>query len=585
MASSVSQTRARRRWFVDRQFLLRSETGVRQIRISRRDQILTTAIGAGLIAWAAATSLSTALFAVRHIETSETIEHLEMGYAQLISRLSRDATDAPDIVGVYQDSPSIGQRLAAHNNLLSTQVEGLEQSLAALRADRNVLAEQMAAVSVTLSETRSSLHGTRSELADANAEIVRLSDATAAATGSRDSALAEVREARALAIRETRRADEAEAHAADLGDQVDELSLAVRSASRTVETVAEERDALLAERETLTASLADANNQVAALTESLDGAQTQITTMISSQDGLAVITDGLTQDLDAARAELADAQTEIAGLTQALDAAQQNAMAITWTRDVLVDAHDALAARVRRSDDELVALQAVQEQFVADLRNRLEVQVEGLQVALATTGLDVDQLVIALNASEAGAAGGPLVPELPDYLLGHDGWTDAHEVLGLAEQTNGLIQVANALPVGRPVTEDTRLSSGFGVRRDPFTGRSARHEGLDFAGAFGLPIYATAPGTVVFAGWRGAYGRLVEVQHAFGLTTRYAHLASIAVEEGQSVGFGTEVGTLGSSGRSTGPHLHYEVRVQSVPRDPMVFLTAGYDVLEITTPE
>ncbi len=117
----------------------------------------------------------------------------------------------------------------------------------------------------------------------------------------------------------------------------------------------------------------------------------------------------------------------------------------------------------------------------------------------------------------------------------------------------------NALPTGLPLGKDFHITSGFGIRNDPFTGQLAMHEGLDFVSSVGSPVYATAGGTVTRSGWDGSYGNVIEVTHIEGYTTRYAHLEKRLVEQGVVVTRGQQLGLLGTTGRSTGPHLHYEV--------------------------
>jgi len=125
-----------------------------------------------------------------------------------------------------------------------------------------------------------------------------------------------------------------------------------------------------------------------------------------------------------------------------------------------------------------------------------------------------------------------------------------------------------------------RITSGFGYRRDPFNGRPAMHSGIDFEGPIGAPVFAAARGRVSFAGWRSGYGRTVEVTHPNGLMTRYAHLSRIDVREGQLVKAGARLGGLGSTGRSTGPHLHFEVRFNERAINPRPFLETARDVLK-----
>ena len=132
-------------------------------------------------------------------------------------------------------------------------------------------------------------------------------------------------------------------------------------------------------------------------------------------------------------------------------------------------------------------------------------------------------------------------------------------VKNLTQNWTSQLNWLHALPTGIPVGKDFRITSGFGIRNDPFTGQLAMHEGLDFVADVGAPIVVTAAGTVTRSAWDASYGNVVEVSHAEGFTTRYAHLSKRIVEVGQKVQRGETIAELGSTGRSTGPHLHYEV--------------------------
>jgi murein DD-endopeptidase MepM/ murein hydrolase activator NlpD len=134
------------------------------------------------------------------------------------------------------------------------------------------------------------------------------------------------------------------------------------------------------------------------------------------------------------------------------------------------------------------------------------------------------------------------------------------------------------MPVRRPLSGEASVSSPFGYRPDPFLGRPALHPGVDLVQTFGAEIYSTAAGRVVHAGPFGGYGNMVEVDHGNGLATRYGHMSEVLVTEGQEVKAGAVLGRIGSTGRSTGPHLHYEVRVNEEPVDPERFLEAGADM-------
>lgn len=150
--------------------------------------------------------------------------------------------------------------------------------------------------------------------------------------------------------------------------------------------------------------------------------------------------------------------------------------------------------------------------------------------------------------------------------------------MGLSE-ARALEEAARSIPIARP-TEGTPKSSGFGVRLDPFTGQPAFHSGLDFSGGLYTPVLATGPGVVAFTGVRAGYGNTIEIDHGKGLKTRYAHLQAIAVRPGQRVAVGQRIGGMGSTGRSTGPHLHYEVWVNGRAKNPDRFVKAGDYVLQ-----
>lgn len=138
------------------------------------------------------------------------------------------------------------------------------------------------------------------------------------------------------------------------------------------------------------------------------------------------------------------------------------------------------------------------------------------------------------------------------------------------ERWNGLRRLNEVLPLGKPVK--SRITSNYGTRNDPFTGKPKKHRGIDFAGKIGTELMAVAPGRVISAGERVGYGTTVEIDHGLGFTTLYAHLSQINVSRGDWVRPGTVIGLAGSSGRSTGPHLHYEIRYKGAPFDPTKFV-------------
>ena len=175
--------------------------------------------------------------------------------------------------------------------------------------------------------------------------------------------------------------------------------------------------------------------------------------------------------------------------------------------------------------------------------------------------------------ADKGGVGGPLVaidnPALFDTKV-----KELDEALNLLDKMKS---EARRLPIANP-SPGHSISSTFGVRKDPLLGTPAMHSGMDFRAPQGSDAHVTAAGTVISAGWNGGYGRMVEVQHEGGFTTRYGHLSKILVKEGQKLSAGAVVGKVGSSGRSTGPHLHYEVRRNGDALNPVRFLKAGKKV-------
>jgi len=190
---------------------------------------------------------------------------------------------------------------------------------------------------------------------------------------------------------------------------------------------------------------------------------------------------------------------------------------------------------------------------------------------LADLGLDLGK--IAPSLAPPRAAGGPFVPATASTLSAFD--RQIYRVRLMRGQVERLTRTLAAVPIRKPMTGELEWTSGFGMRQDPFVRGPAMHTGLDIRADTGEPARATAAGTVTMAGWSGGYGKMVEVDHGNGFATRYGHLSAIDVEVGQSVRIGQIVGRVGSTGRSTGPHLHYETRVDGDAVDPQKFLRAG----------
>jgi murein DD-endopeptidase MepM/ murein hydrolase activator NlpD len=187
----------------------------------------------------------------------------------------------------------------------------------------------------------------------------------------------------------------------------------------------------------------------------------------------------------------------------------------------------------------------------------------------------LDDLGVNLSKIHTRGIGGPFVPLKPPHSGASDFERQLYRVNLARADVDRYSQALVTVPVRKPVIGEIDMSSPFGVRMDPFLHRPAMHTGLDMRGESGEPVHATATGKVTIAGREGGYGNLVEINHGNGFSTRYGHLSEIDVKVGQTVHIGQTVGRIGSTGRSTGPHLHYETRIDGEAVDPQKFLRAG----------
>ena len=286
--------------------------------------------------------------------------------------------------------------------------------------------------------------------------------------------------------------------------------------------------------------------------------------------------ESLRSQLDELKTDMVDV-TRVHEGTAFIDPNNLELRQLVIERDLAADERDKLVTRVAELEDQLRDMESTQLLLFHRFSEVAEEKIDQIEASLTTTGLDVDDL-LEERKKESGS-GGPFIPL--DSVARDEG--PLHESLIALnvriERLTGLQNLAAVMPLDKPLTKYW-ITSGFGVRKDPFNGRFGRHNGLDFGGPYKSPVFSPGEGKVVYAGWRGRYGRLVEIDHGMGLVSRYGHLAKITVEDGEYVGRGSQLGLLGNSGRSTGPHLHFEVLHNGKPLNPLKFIRAGSDVLE-----
>ena len=243
-----------------------------------------------------------------------------------------------------------------------------------------------------------------------------------------------------------------------------------------------------------------------------------------------------------------------------------------------------------RSEQEVVAPLA---EIDARLQNLHKQHVAMLQGGLNVAKVKVERTADLMRRVKVGVpplqqeadTGGPFIPAKASSTSRFEEEFDAgiSGIQQTLQHNDDLIAAVEDFPLGLPLSTVERISSEYGYRRDPLRHSLALHGGVDFVSAYGSPVLATSKGTIVWAGPHGPYGNLVEIQHDNGVSTRYGHLRGVKVSLGQTVRTGDVIGWLGNTGRSTGPHLHYETRVDGRALDPKNFWQIRNDIQTLKT--
>lgn len=532
--------------FVDREVILRSQDRIKYLRISGRVQRYTAAAATVGVAWMLYATLAFFLsgYMVK-AKDAEIAEH-RLAYFDLLSEVSE-----------YQ-----GHFAQITRNLQSNQ----DFLLGLLNSDGDRIA---------------------GNLKSSDSEYARVAVA-------RDS------------LRDRLKAFEGELQ--DIAERNGDLHEKVATLQEALQWTEQERQSVTAARERLGQRLQETEQELALASASKSELETTVRTLLAelesreaANQNLATLRDEenrtsaavrkqLEADADAERARL---ETEIAALESELDQASVRETGLEKQIGTLEGALSRAldrGAELARTRDDLELQNTSLEGLIVDIRDQQKELVDrvnthtvdsisDLESVVASTGLDVDNLLAQVEGF-GDAQGGPFIPA--EDLLSADSAYELQVSVAMLDlrldRWDALQQLVAHLPMATPL-EHFEITSDYGYRRDPINGRSALHTGVDFGAPRNTPLYTTAPGVVSFAGWRGRYGRVVEIDHGFGIKTRYAHLNKISVKKGEEVGIGVEVGLLGSSGRTTGPHLHYEILFDGEFLDPMNFIKAGKNVL------
>lgn len=274
-----------------------------------------------------------------------------------------------------------------------------------------------------------------------------------------------------------------------------------------------------------------------------------------------------------AAARAAEVEATLEKMTEALEMASSERDQVIADSSEAVEHAETIIHDMRLLDEQ-------NERIFRQLEEAMTISVDPLSKMFENAGLDTDRLINQIKRGYDGS-GGPWEPisfSTKESVEDSSSFDRANSLLEQMSALNIYRIAAEGIPFAHPVKSDHRFTSGFGYRRDPMTGGRRMHNGVDFAAGKGTDIFSPADGTVTRAGWASGYGNVIYIKHEFGLETRYGHLSRIRVKKGQRVSRGQHIGDMGNTGRSTGTHLHYEVRVNDKPVNPMNFIEAAYNV-------
>ena len=521
------------KWFNDRELFLRGGGSLKYLRLTRARQLGLIAVGAVVALWLVGTTVATGYLGLNGLRAQRDIDDQKLAYLALLSDIGEYHQEFARIIGDFEGNQSVLLSRLAETAEGGEEGIGIDQIQNQLR-DTRIDKARMLVVRQALKSRLESFEADLRQLAARDADQkVRLESTLQTLEQARAEG-AEVVAARALLDEELRRV---ESDLDRLAGEKAELEL----------TLAETQDELNAHR-LENEALMRQSRAFHAEVESLYG---EVGAAPRRENRLGASILALQSDLDSARsrAETFEAQRNF----------QQG--------------------RADRMESRLDEVSEIQSAVVARLAQRTMTGIDMIERIVAMTGLNVNELIDGMDIQGIGLAqGGPYIDIAGDFLITDDPNLEFQSsVVVLNQQMDrweALQEVIRTIPLSSPL-DHYRISSGYGERVDPVNGRKAMHYGIDLKAPIRTPVMATAPGTVVYAGWRGQYGRVVEIDHGNGIRTRFAHLRKMLVKKGQDVTHREEIGLLGNSGRSTGAHVHYEILVDGKPKDPGRFVMAG----------
>ena len=631
-----------RRFFRDRELIIRSDGRVAFFRLKRRHQFLAVGALALVFAWGVGVT-GGAVFQQGVIEEKrQEISEAKLAYDHLRKDLDSYRTDVSRLtdtlsrraVAALQPGPkdaAASAQIQSEMQALAELNRSLDKAFGILSSDLDLPSDESARIIASRRALNDEIQTLQQDLFQARVEIASLAEEGRLQAARVDEIEQERMKSDQRRDAIARRAAKLEGHLAEsrseagsLGEEIADLETVLARLNRQNRAAADEErglrdriaglenalvqarargDGLANGLASVRRELGEERERLAEVTRERDGFSTQaarlqgllqearldrrdverkLTGLVDELGGLDIqapqiddadvvaeleaMTQGLTTTLQASRTRQARIEAVIDDLLKTLAVVAGVAAEGADLSSDPVDRTEALVSAIGKLHEE-------QRVAVADLTQRADTHIARVENALTMAGLGPVELQL-LGVAPEEAQGGPF------FALDFVGGT-AQDLEGsvatLGERAERLATLEELMACAPwiPPVDNYQLTSKFGKRKDPFNGRMAMHKGIDLAGWPRTPVYAAAPGEVAFAGVHGRYGRMVEIDHGCGIRTRYGHLRKITVKKGAALNHREQIGTLGSTGRSTGPHVHYEILINGEPVDPLKFIEAG----------
>ena len=531
-------------FFRERELILRSQGRVVFLRLTRRLQITAFVLTVSLAVWGVSMTAMSALKGVIIEVKNEEIREARVAYEDLFEEVLRYQKKVAEVTSTLRKS---------QENLLARVDEAVKDETAkpGNKTQRRRSKQANAAES---SAPAQPVAGLREHLAALDEKVQKMTQTNILLDGS----LSKIKTELKLA-----------------GDERD---IIIKTRTKLRERVAELEDQLIRAR----TQVAYLERRVGEVHDTLDATRTSHDSLLKErktlQQKVAVLETGLKDSRSRAEGAELDLRQVLDKLerTTSGDGGETVATVINDSHDLdgsmatgdTASLRERTIALIQRLDD----LHAAQGNVLDRLGERTVKNIEEAERLIAMTGLDLDAVLKRATKSFYGQ-GGPMIEVAEgEGLNGLPG--SVSEIDSQLTRWSGLRALLKRIPLISPV-DFYHKASDYGLRRDPVNQRRSMHFGVDLAGWRGAPVYATAPGRVVFAGRKGRFGMMVEIDHGYGIRTRYAHLLKILVKRGDEVDHRHQIALLGSTGRSTGPHVHYEIRFDGKPLNPSKFIRAG----------